>query len=226
MSRKREVLAIPNRAVRDPRFEALSGPLDEENVRKNYSFLDEYREDEMKQLREKIKKTKDEDVKGMLKRELLSMVCTTYTTPKSHFPRSLNPTSKTDMNFPSSLPQQESRKKAQETKDKQQEILKEHRAKEKELIKQGKKPYYLKKGDHLSIIFSLAPFFKIRHPFETHNKLIITDTRKTAEQKRLLLIDRFANLKGKQVDRVIERKRRKNAAKEKRDMPRSRRGVV
>ena len=39
----------------------------------------------------------------------------------------------------------ESQKKAQESKDKQQEIAREHKKKERELIKQGKQPFYLKK---------------------------------------------------------------------------------
>lgn len=39
----------------------------------------------------------------------------------------------------------ESQKKAREAKEKQQQILSEHKKKEKELIKQGKQPFYLKK---------------------------------------------------------------------------------
>ncbi|KAI9782014.1 MAG: rRNA biogenesis protein rrp36 [Peltula sp. TS41687] len=160
VSRKREVLAVQPRAVRDPRFEALSGPaVDEERWRKNYAFLTAYRDDEIKELRARVKKTKDVDVKGELKRELVAM---------------------------------ESRKKSQEMKDQRRDILKDHRAEERRLVKQGKKPYYLKK----------------------------------AEQKRRLLVERYANLKGKQVDRAIERKREKNVARERRAMPRSRREVV
>lgn len=39
----------------------------------------------------------------------------------------------------------ESQQKAQRNKDQQQDVLREHRKKEKELVKQGKKPYFLKK---------------------------------------------------------------------------------
>ena len=41
----------------------------------------------------------------------------------------------------------ESQKKAQETKDRQQAIKREHKKKEKELIKEGKAPFYLKKSE-------------------------------------------------------------------------------
>ncbi|KAI1466422.1 DUF947-domain-containing protein [Daldinia caldariorum] len=46
---------------------------------------------------------------------------------------------------------------------------------------------------------------------------------KRSEQKKQLLVDRFASLKGKQVDRVIERRRKKLASKERREMPLARR---
>ncbi|KZF22654.1 DUF947-domain-containing protein [Xylona heveae TC161] len=156
VSRKREVVAVQKREARDPRFEALSGPLDETRLKKNYSFLRDYQDSEMRSLRDEIKKTKDEAVKEKLKRALLSM---------------------------------ESRRKAHESKEKQQEILREHRNKEKELVKQGKTPFYLKKG----------------------------------EQKKRALMERYNSLKGKQLDHVIERKRKKKASKERKNMPIARR---
>ncbi|KAF2268945.1 DUF947-domain-containing protein [Lojkania enalia] len=83
----------------------------------------------------------------------------------------------------------ESQKKSQDTKEKQQEIVRDHKKQERELIKQGKKPFYLKKS----------------------------------EQKKLALIDRFQNMKPKQQDKVIERRRKKAAAKERKNMPAERR---
>ncbi|KAF2655707.1 DUF947-domain-containing protein [Lophiostoma macrostomum CBS 122681] len=41
----------------------------------------------------------------------------------------------------------ESQKKAQDAKDQQQEVIREHKKKEKELVKQGKTPFYLKKSE-------------------------------------------------------------------------------
>ncbi|KUJ20220.1 DUF947-domain-containing protein [Mollisia scopiformis] len=158
VSRRREVVPVSKREIRDPRFESLVGQVDESKVRAAYSFLDDYREDEMKELKTAIRNTKDEDAKEKLKRALSSM---------------------------------ESRKKADMRKKKEQEILNRHRKEEKDLVKQGKKPFYLKK----------------------------------AEQKKRVLLDQFGNLKGKQLDRVIERRRKKVEGKEKKNMPFSRRGA-
>ncbi|KAG4430293.1 rRNA biogenesis protein rrp36 [Cadophora sp. M221] len=158
VSRKREVVPVIKRAYRDPRFEAIGGPIDEARVSKAYAFLDDYREDEMKELRTAIKNSKDEDAKEKLKRALLSM---------------------------------ESKKKAQLRKNKEQEILDRHRKEEKELVKQGKQPFYLKK----------------------------------TEQKKRVLLDTFGELKGKQLDHVMERRRKKVEGKEKKKMPFSRRNI-
>ncbi|KAE8444380.1 hypothetical protein EG329_000580 [Mollisiaceae sp. DMI_Dod_QoI] len=158
VSRRREVVPVTKREIRDPRFEPLAGYVDESKVRAAYSFLDDYREDEMKELKGAIKITKDEDAREKLKRALSSM---------------------------------ESRKKAQLKKKKEQEILDQHRKEEKELVKQGKKPFYLKKAD----------------------------------QKKRMLLDQFSKLKGKQLDHVIERRRKKLEGKEKKNMPFARRGV-
>ena len=158
VSRKREVIQTVKRDIRDPRFEPVSGPVNEEKANKNYSFLNDYRDSEINNLKSMIRQTKDANVKEKLKRSLLSM---------------------------------ESRKKAQQIKDQESEIQRAHRAKEKELVKQGKKPFYLKKG----------------------------------EQKKLVLLKRFEDIKGKRLDKVIERRRKKNAQKERRDMPEERRMV-
>lgn len=170
VSRRREFL-VTNDApakpkARDPRFAppglggSISGGskavVDEIKARKAYSFLDDYQEDEMKQLRMAIKKTKDAHEKEELQRALLSM---------------------------------ESKKKARVRKDKERELLSEHKKKEKELIKQGKTPFYLKKS----------------------------------EQKKQLLVEQFASMKKSQVDKAIERKRKKIAGKEKKALPFARR---
>ena len=158
VSRKREVVPVAKRDYRDPRFESTTGPVDQSKVHQAYSFLDDYREDEMKELKNAIKTAKNEDSKERLKKALMSM---------------------------------ESKKKTQIRKDKEQEILHKHRKEEKAAVKQGKKPFYLKK----------------------------------AEQKKRVLLDQFGELKGKQLDRVIERRRKKVEGKEKKQMPFARRGV-
>ncbi|KAI1423038.1 hypothetical protein F5Y12DRAFT_759862 [Xylaria sp. FL1777] len=49
---------------------------------------------------------------------------------------------------------------------------------------------------------------------------------KKSEQKKQLLLDRFAGMKKKQVDRTIERRRKKLTARERRNMPVARRGAA
>lgn len=157
VSRKREAVPTQKMNHRDPRFEPLSGPVDEQKIKKNYCFLENYRDSEISKLKSDIRKTKDSEAKESLKRALISM---------------------------------ESRKKTQEMKEQQQEVLRKHRKEEKEKIEQGKRPFYMKKGD----------------------------------QKKMALVERFDGMKGKQVDKVIERRRKKKTAKERKGMPDARRG--
>ena len=83
-------------------------------MKKNYAFLDTYRDSEISELKAAIRKTRDADAIEKLKRALLSM---------------------------------ESRKKAQERKELEQEVLRKHRKEEKEKIEKGKKPFYLKESE-------------------------------------------------------------------------------
>ena len=157
VSRKREVVLMRKINHRDPRFEPLSGAVDEQRTKENYSFLDDYRDSEISELKAAIHKTKNVEGKEKLKRAILSM---------------------------------ESRKKVQEMKEQQQEVLRKHRKEEKEKIEQGKRPFYLKKAD----------------------------------QKKMALVEKFEGMKGKQVDKLIERRRKKKAARERKGMPEARRG--
>ncbi|KAH7393105.1 hypothetical protein BKA64DRAFT_755081 [Cadophora sp. MPI-SDFR-AT-0126] len=151
VSRKREVVPVVKRAYRDPRFEAIGGPIDDSKVSKAYAFLDDYREDEMKELRNAIKNTKDEDAKEKLERALLSM---------------------------------ESKKKAQLRKNKEQEILDRHRKEEKERVKQGKQPFYLKKAEQKKRVlldaFGELEGKKLDHVIERRRKKI-----ESKEKKRM-----------------------------------------
>jgi ribosomal RNA-processing protein 36 len=101
----------------------------------------------------------------------------------------------------------ESQQKAREAKEKQQDIVRDHKKKEKELVKEGKQPFFLKKGMY-TLFLLLLPF---------PNTFL-------AEQKKLALIDRFQNMKSKQREHVLERRRKKVTAKERKNMP-ERRGV-
>ncbi|PKS05369.1 hypothetical protein jhhlp_008743 [Lomentospora prolificans] len=57
----------------DPRFDPLVGRFNESEFRKNYAFLEEYRDKEIKALKDTIKKTKDPVKKEELKRQVKSM---------------------------------------------------------------------------------------------------------------------------------------------------------
>jgi ribosomal RNA-processing protein 36 len=49
---------------------------------------------------------------------------------------------------------------------------------------------------------------------------------KKAEQKKQLLLDRFAGMKKRDIDRAIERRRKKLTSKERKNMPFARRGAA
>ncbi|KAF5543445.1 kinase [Fusarium mexicanum] len=87
-------------------------------------------------------------------------------------------------NLKRQLQSMESRKKANVRRQEEERLLKEHRQKEKELVAQGKTPFYLKKS----------------------------------EQKKQLLVNRYEGMSNGQVDRAIERKRKKFAGKEKKEL--------
>jgi len=67
---------LPKNTTRDPRFDSLGNgaPVDEHKIARNYAFLEDYREDEMRVLKEEVKKEKDEDRKWELEQRLKSMV--------------------------------------------------------------------------------------------------------------------------------------------------------
>lgn len=85
----------------------------------------------------------------------------------------------------------ESRKKTNMRKDREQEVLARHKKEEKEKVKAGKKPFYLKKA-------------------ELHKKV---------------LVDEFKGMKCAKLDRAIERRRKKIASKEKKNLPWERRNL-
>ncbi len=156
VSRKRSVVPIPKRDVRDPRFENAFGPINEQKIKNNYAFLEEYREIEMKELRAELKKTKSDLERERLKKEILRM---------------------------------ESKKGAQDRKTAEQEVLRRHRKEERAKVESGKAPFYLKR----------------------------------AQVKKEALVERYGRMKAKEVDKLIERRRKKRASRDKKHTPRERR---
>ncbi|KAJ8101323.1 hypothetical protein POJ06DRAFT_94353 [Lipomyces tetrasporus] len=121
VSRFRNVVEVPKIVRRDPRFESISGKFNEAQFRKNYAFLDEYREAELRNMGERLKKTKDTNQIQDLQREYQSL---------------------------------DSKLNASKRKDFERQVLKEHEKKEKELVKQGKKPFYLKRADKRKLVLT------------------------------------------------------------------------
>ncbi|KAJ4835661.1 hypothetical protein Tsubulata_021710 [Turnera subulata] len=71
VSRFREVVQVPKKMVRDPRFESLCGNLDVDGFRKRYNFL--YENDlptEKEELKKQLKKSKDPEVINQLKNRI------------------------------------------------------------------------------------------------------------------------------------------------------------
>uniref|UniRef100_A0A093VD81 rRNA biogenesis protein RRP36 n=1 Tax=Talaromyces marneffei PM1 TaxID=1077442 RepID=A0A093VD81_TALMA len=166
VSRKRTIIEPTTVKSRDPRFDPTVVK-SSSSVRRNnssaenaYSFLDEYRASEIKQLKEQLSKTKDATQKEELKRAI---------------------TSATD------------RQRALDNRKREREVLQEHKKKEKQLIKEGKKsqPYFLKKS----------------------------------ELKREVLKKKYESMGSKERAKALERRRKKVASKEKKDLPWARRGM-
>lgn len=134
VSRYREAIAVPKRHARDPRFDASIGNhassterLDEIKADKAYAFLDDYRETEMAALREAIKGPKP--AKGK-KKPVLS-----------------EREEKDKEKLKRALASMESRKKAKQAKEAARAVIDGHRKRERELVAQGKKPFYLKEAE-------------------------------------------------------------------------------
>ncbi|CAI9771764.1 unnamed protein product [Fraxinus pennsylvanica] len=154
VSRLREVVQVPKKVARDPRFELLCGELDLERFKKRYDFI--YKNElpaEKEALKKKMKEEKDPEVINELKNRIAQM---------------------------------DRESKSRGTKRTDKEIISEHKKKEREAAKKGKRPYYLKKSD-------------IR------------------KQK---LIQKYEELKGAgKLESFLDKRRRKNAAKDHRYMP-------
>ncbi|KAL8376409.1 hypothetical protein RB595_007476 [Gaeumannomyces hyphopodioides] len=191
VSRYREVVTrLPNARpkARDPRFDHPGGDdedataADAARLRRNYAFLDEYRDAELRQMREALaasNKAAAAAAGGKKKRKRGG----------DRAPQ-LSPEEREELKR--NIMAMENQNRARERKDRQEALLAEHRRNEKELVRQGKKPFYLKRS----------------------------------EQKKMLLMDQYASMTKGQVDKAIERKRKKVAGKEKKMLPFARRGAA
>ncbi|GAM83656.1 hypothetical protein ANO11243_016440 [Dothideomycetidae sp. 11243] len=157
VSRRREVVAVPKRTTRDPRFDRAAGTTQRDHAFRAYGFLSQYADSEMAELRSAIKDPKlAGEQRDTLRRKLNSM---------------------------------QNRKRADADKELRRKVVQEHRATERQAVAEGKKPFHLK----------------------------------TSALKRLALEKKFESMKPKDRDKAIDRRRKKDAQKEKKNMPASRR---
>jgi ribosomal RNA-processing protein 36 len=173
VSRKRTVVSVPKTSVRDPRFDPMTGTLDREKLHKNYKFLDDYVDSEIKELKAKLKGQKLPDREGSRKKKK----------------RENKLTPEEVIALKKELTQKESKRATQEARERELEVQSEHRKHEKEMVKRGKQPYFLKKS----------------------------------EMKKQVLVKRFESMGEGKIKKAMERKRKKMASKERKNMPTSRR---
>ncbi|KAI8910613.1 hypothetical protein DFJ77DRAFT_483952 [Powellomyces hirtus] len=159
VTRKRDVIELPKKKTRDPRFDPLAGKLNEGLFDSSYGFLRDYEQSEIEMLRKQIVTEKNPEKKEILQQTLTSMT---------------------------------SRMQARKNKDKRKELIKEWKKKESALVQQGKKPWQLKQSDI----------------------------------KKMELVEKYKSMKGKDVEKLLEKRRKKNATKERRFMPYNRRSAA
>lgn len=165
VSRRRTIVEPPSiPKSRDPRFDptvmSQSSRSNSEAAEKAYGFLDEYRANELKALKEQLAKTKNPNEKEELKRTIRST---------------------------------SDRLRAMENRRREKDIMADHKKREKQLISEGKKsnPYYMKKSD----------------------------------LKKQVLLKKYEDMNSKDRAKALERRRKKMASKERKEMPMERRGM-
>jgi ribosomal RNA-processing protein 36 len=149
VSRYRQVLPSEKPKSRDPRFDDLSGKLNEDLFNRSYGFIKELEDKDLDDIRLQIAKEKDVDEKERLVKLQQSIL---------------------------------SQRRSKEAGQVRQNIKREWRKKQMEQVKQGAKPYFLKESD----------------------------------MKRLELVEKFKNTKGKNLDKILEKRRKKNQSKDRR----------
>ncbi|PKY06844.1 DUF947-domain-containing protein [Aspergillus campestris IBT 28561] len=166
VSRKRTVVEPPAiQKSRDPRFDPTvlsqgGGQHNPEAALKAYAFLDEYRSAELKEMKEKFRRTKNPAEKEALQRSIRSAA---------------------------------DRERAIANRRREKDVVAEHKKREKQLIREGKKsnPYFLK----------------------------------NSEMKKQVLLKKYDNMNSKERTKALERRRKKVASKERKQMPMDRRGL-
>jgi ribosomal RNA-processing protein 36 len=143
--RKRTILEpSPAFKSRDPRFDPTTLhpgallPTDSEKANKNYSFLTTYRQSELKDLQSQLKAAQNPPSRNNKKKKRGSASAA----PPPADPETIANLKREIMSLTSKLA-------TSETKNREAEILRAHKQKEREAIREGRKsqPYYLKRGE-------------------------------------------------------------------------------
>ncbi|KAI8546383.1 hypothetical protein RHMOL_Rhmol07G0113100 [Rhododendron molle] len=144
VGRFREVIQVPKKVVRDPRFETLCGNLDVEGFKKRYNFLYENElPAEREELKRSMKKSNDNTVIDELKNRISGI----------------------DKQLKSASTRTE------------REILSEHKKRERQAAKQGKRPFYLKKCNSLSLSPPEASFVYVHLQLKFVSRSLLRNTR-------------------------------------------------
>lgn len=113
---------------------------------------------------------------------------------------------------------QKSQQETEKKRQKREQLQREWRRKEAELVKQGKQPYFLKKcNDH----------------YDSHYILLMTHIFFIADQRKLEVLKRYETVKERlggneeqaalAMEKLLEKRRKRNANKDHRWMPMKRR---
>jgi len=156
--RLRQVIPVKKQMSRDPRFDELSGTFNQEMFDKAYSFLNDVKANEKKQLKKEFQKTKDPERKQQVD---------------------------------SLLKRMEHQDAAKKSADAKREAERKRKKAELELVKQGKRPFYLKKSEKKKL--ELAEKFKtlkssgkLEHYLKKKGKKATSKERKKMPRRRAL----------------------------------------
>lgn len=157
VSRFRQVIDIKKKEEkRDPRFDDRCGHLNQDLFSKSFSFLEEIKSRERKQLESEVKKTKDPIEKERLQKILTKM---------------------------------EFHKNNKEKKEQSKALEKEHNKQERQLIIEGKKPFYFSKALHRKVL--LAQRYKALKKSGKVEKFISKKRKRNAARDRKRLPAKF-----------------------------------
>ncbi|CAG8516257.1 2700_t:CDS:2 [Paraglomus occultum] len=186
----RQIVEVPSKKHRDPRFDSLSGKFNEDLFEKTYSFINEYKEIEIKELQELLRKERDPEEIEKLSR-LLDKMREKEKCDQEGEEGFACDTSQSTLNMTihirSFVVAMQSRATTENNLRRKNQLKREHKKAELQRVAQGKKPFYLKRSEEKKLEL-----------VETYNKL---------------------KNNPKKLEKVIEKRRKKNAAKEHKRIP-------